>query len=695
MCGLIACRIEVDPDVCCVFITVSAFYPRLLMTESTTVTHHRAPRSPKGRERWFRQERITFHTIRLTIHKPYTLIHFVEMKVQCALPMVKEKRQSSSMDPPTYWRHRDLPWEEIWGTFCDPHTYVAVKRHNPYIASPPWEHGHRFDSAQAFADWVRGPSAETALGLYIDPPPDRFLVFDFDVRLVTGAHPLGCDHSSGPAAICPTCWPLVNAAVVVLDERVRRLFQLDPGLVVFSGNNGVHVWFPARNRVQQHALSIPGIRKTWILPHLDPSLRTQEGGSKLPRLQENPTPEETARLSTMGLERYASFAHIFDHRPTAEWHSIRLPFSLNENMASRVIGRTDQGLLPWPFDVDPIASLELMRGWAPPLPSRMWHPKRREWRGHSARPMVEFNTLQGQIPTTFGPSLFLRVNELERPGGKSRYGARRCIPLRDLLDYPLSTLQKYSLIIPSVTERRDIPSKRENQGAFNSMWHLRYFGYLDSDAQFKECMPELSRPKLLFSDQPQFPVPRKEHEIKLAFARRLLADGMTFGEMATICSVFGQLVTLIMELAAWMRPEQGLVFFSGGGGFRVLFHSPLAWRRVRWGDSPGYAKAFAKSVLAQEVFSNPPMVLEPRLLAGVRAYVDQNVYQLDKGLKPDVAEHFDTGIWPVRVDSNFLSKRVVPNREDPSLSRDIANFWQRVFTEMPAWTDVPIMTGNM
>lgn len=126
-------------------------------------------------------------------------------------------------------------------------------------------------SPAALRQRVAGDAGRT-LSLHTVPDPRHYLVFDCDFR--EQRRPTDFDICRGQRhdarAICIGCWRWARAAALILDAQVAQPFQISRApLHVFSGGNGLHVWFrldetPAAARLFSEAPARRVLFNTWL-----------------------------------------------------------------------------------------------------------------------------------------------------------------------------------------------------------------------------------------------------------------------------------------------------------------------------------------------------------------------------------------------------------------------------------------------
>ncbi len=266
-----------------------------------------------------------------------------------------------------------------------------------------------------------------------------------------------------------------------------------------------------------------------------------------------------------------------------------------------------------------------------------------------------------------------------RMGGKNRYGDRASIKVDSFLGPGRDDLKHYSLIIPAFTQCSGIiPSGKDKQRALPWLWntceHPRFFGVLDMDME-TQAVFEGQEP--LFRGMPAVPYEKLSH-VKKAFTQRLVS-GSTFGQLLAQCPSFALLYRTVRALDLALQVPH-VTYFSGGGGFRVLFYSPLAWRLVTWGQT--YALTFHDEQLEGLLHQVAPTLEQPPL-DYLLYRTDKNIYDSDKGTKPDLLAHFSTHVYPRQLDESFERSRPSCDQADEPLFKAIRAFWQRVFESIP------------
>ncbi len=619
-----------------------------------------------------------------------------------------------------YWRDGGVSWSRVWAAFGDPRTEVITQTIGRYSLDPVWSYGHYFNTPGLFEQWLVTQD-RSLVALQLKVPTDRFVVFDIDLRDMTheksAANPLigrvqrsifqqRCKHPAAGIQICAGCWPMLQVAIYWLDRRIRRacLGIEAPGLVVFTGNNGVHVWYPLQSDEERLDMALRVI-------HLD-------------KLQSVPTAADQKVIQTLlpsnwPLDAEATVALVkIDAQPLRPGHLIRCPMSLHTKSGhgSMILGWShDCRMLEAPYDMkQPVAySMWILETqWQPPPPSKLrLEPKGADSPLKAVRKKVKAATKTTkkqahaarlllpppQRPYNMRPGIYIPMGMFSTEPGVLDYGTRTMVALETVLRP--GALLNYTLIIPILVDRNDIPSAKAKQHPYVAVECRRYFGLLDLDTDFDKCL-EIGGTEPLFVDQPESSkgLGKKPHDAKLRFIERMKNESRTFGEMAELCRPFRPLLELVMTLAA--NPAL-IVYYSGGAGFRVLFNSPNAWRRILWGDSPAYAERYVQHVLRDEVLMKEPLNVSAEICDVIAGYTDRNIYECNKGVKPDVWAHFETNLWPRRLHAECprmcLHWRVTGNDNlaDVNLSSAIESFWGTILSTAPHIEDCPWLRGDL
>lgn len=163
-------------------------------------------------------------------------------------------------------------------------------------------------------------------GVHVTPPRDRCLVFDVDLRDQPG---LPCRETHDRRTVCLSCWAIARRAVADLDRYVRRPLGIAaPPLVVYSGANGVHVWYALASAPPEVALAMnnAGVRDRLVAALTARSpIQFDAGPTRIPELD-----------AATGL-------------PTKFGHTIRLPLS-RHTVTQRVTMPLDPDTIPFPLN---------------------------------------------------------------------------------------------------------------------------------------------------------------------------------------------------------------------------------------------------------------------------------------------------------------------------------------------------------
>ena len=263
-------------------------------------------------------------------------------------------------------------------------------------------------------------------------------------------------------------------------------------------------------------------------------------------------------------------------------------------------------------------------------------------------------------------------------------------------------LKEFSLIIPLLMDRGDIHSGASGQTTqkfLRGYQYRRFFGYLDMDPLFEDVA---MGKKPLWEDDGACSI-RKKPDVKKAFIDRVIGERLTLGEAAALCPGFAALYGVILRLleltASTPQPVRPVIWFSGGGGFRVTFpgQPQVFWRRLVWDDKEA-SPLWMRHVLGPEVLLVPPLAL-PRDLAAELCeegkFLDKNPFDQDKGIKHDLLAHFESGVWPCLVDTPqvLAGMRIQRDHEDKRLSAVIWAFWREALYNAPPLLECRPLVG--
>jgi hypothetical protein len=229
-----------------------------------------------------------------------------------------------------YWQHL-FPWEAAWQLATATGTAEPRVAHRFPVAdgggaAAVGETGMSRHGTYTTADaWKRTLASRGTTSIHLEPDQTTFLVVDYDIR-GDRRPPPECATSGqhGPRDLCRRCWEThVGPAMAHLDRQLRVPLGIPRAAVlpVFSGGNGVHVWYnllsaPAATR---EALAKPAVRRLLM--------------------------EDWLAVSP------AAPVPAFDVRVTTDpGHLVRCPFSLHDRtgLPALPLGRDSDGRLELP-----------------------------------------------------------------------------------------------------------------------------------------------------------------------------------------------------------------------------------------------------------------------------------------------------------------------------------------------------------
>lgn len=238
------------------------------------------------------------------------------------------------------WWRTQFPWHLI-GSLVRSSAGVPL---SPVLRFSPDGNAKRYNACATVSDLrahVVQRAAQT-VSLHVVPDATRFIVFDCDVRQQERGHPAGFDICRGQRhderELCIGCWRWAVAAALILDEQVAKPFGLSRApLYVFSGGNGLHVWYPlppagaaaGATGERPQLLSEPAARRflfaRWLTREACAANEALVAALRLLFMDDERVERTTANV-------LAAFHVRFDEDVTtkATSHMLRLPFSLHD-----------------------------------------------------------------------------------------------------------------------------------------------------------------------------------------------------------------------------------------------------------------------------------------------------------------------------------------------------------------------------
>jgi len=216
-----------------------------------------------------------------------------------------------------------------------------------------------FGSLAAVRQWLLA-AAPMVTSLHVDPS-GRHLVFDLDIRENYALLSAPCSCAATGDAVCAACWPIANVALAMVEFQMDRLTggAVRAPLCVYSGRNGLHLWYDVRQLEERHPLRTRAGQQMFFTVLRD---RAHYPPSFFPTL-----------ATTYGLPQVLYRLPKFDENVTlwprggsgAQGHLVKLPFSLHEKNGRVAYPLAVHGLaLPLPTAaVDWGAARAIMHEW--------------------------------------------------------------------------------------------------------------------------------------------------------------------------------------------------------------------------------------------------------------------------------------------------------------------------------------------
>lgn len=291
-----------------------------------------------------------------------------------------------------------------------------------------------------------------------------------------------------------------------------------------------------------------------------------------------------------------------------------------------------------------------------------------------------------------GPLVLMRVGlpSYEASKGEKKakiYGKRGYFPI-DQISAAEIIKRKLSLMIPSYFTEMKMEQYSEN-GHVGCRYpdflkqvknHVQYFGYIDLDMDLDSIKQGTLS---LFHDDPAPRTYDKTIDVKNRFSEWIkLQSHLTVGDMRQKSKPFDDVCKDALMIYKAVQSYNPILFFSGLKGFRVLWLDPKLFYWV-YGDedySAGYKKTIAPRYFLDLGIEDP----------GFISRLDTGVYDRDKGIKPDLVAHPDSGLFPTLIYkmpdeyTDFFNGAIIYDASNPRTEIDsvlkerIESFWIQV-----------------
>lgn len=197
---------------------------------------------------------------------------------------------------------------------------------------------------------------------------------------------------------------------------------------------------------------------------------------------------------------------------------------------------------------------------------------------------------------------------------------------------------------------------------------IRYFGFVDLDMELDAITTGIE--PMIAGEAPQ--VFTNMGKFKTYWSYWIKEHShLTIGEIRKLCKPFDSVCREAQKLCACLEEKQlsYIFFFSGCKGWRVCFHDPKLFYWCFWHEL--YNKAFQQQIAAQYYTE---LGMDPAFGA---TRLDVSVYDNNKGVKPDVLAHPDSGLYSflVKEYKDLDSYELCRRKADPELIEKVKWYW--------------------
>jgi hypothetical protein len=231
-------------------------------------------------------------------------------------------------------------------------------------------------------------------------------------------------------------------------------------------------------------------------------------------------------------------------------------------------------------------------------------------------------------------------------------GSRESVPVEN---FDLDDCSPQGLIIP-LFSRTAFGKCRKSDGYPTDIC-VRYQGVLDMDMAMG-----------IFNDEviPPFTVKMGKQKAKMELCGYIKQNGLE--KCIKNCKPFGDLYRVCVKVTNELKSQNKkyLFFYTGGKGFRILWHDNALYQAMGFHEQSAYAQHLVTTVFPSYFTCGDE----------IQEYIDKNVYEINKGIKPDIDKHIGTGLYPCEIggDVNTLDVRLVAK---------IKSFWTEVIDNVP------------